>query len=120
MDRDPEGIVEETHWVDPTGQTPALPEPIAPDEMGAVVLKTSQHGLIRIAVNGNGCVPETHLVAGGSVEALEIEVILSEAIPDPGLACADLLTTHAFEVLLSEAFRDATVHVVASGDSSDT
>lgn len=113
VDRDPAGIVEDIYWVDPTGQTPALPVPL-PEDVAPVLIEASGPYLLRIAVNGNGCVPETHLIAlGVPGVGIDLEVFVTEAIPEPGLNCADILTTHAFEVRLSEPFRNTQVLIVS-------
>lgn len=101
VDTDPEHVILDVYWVDPSGQTPALPMPIQGDEPAAVLMSTSEPALLRIAVNGNGCPPETRLTVFGDPLRLELGITLSEAIPEPGLQCADVLTTHAFEVRLS-------------------
>jgi len=102
VESDPAGIIVEARWVDPRGLTPALPQPIPNDELGAVLLETSEPDLLRIAVNGSGCVPETAVSAVNARSALELRITLSEPTPEPGLQCSDLLTTHAFELVLTE------------------
>ena len=102
VDSDPSGVIVDAHWVDPTGQTSALSRPIPFDEPGAVLMETSEPSILRIAVNGGGCVPETSLSVLRDPPALELLITLSEAIPEPGLQCTAVLGTHAFEVQLSE------------------
>lgn len=101
VQEDPADLIAGTFWVDPTGRTPALPRPIAHGEPGAVLTEGSEPQLLEIAVNGNGCVPQVGLSVLQDSPALKLQISLGEAIPDPGLQCADILTTHAFKVRLT-------------------
>lgn len=114
VDFDPDGLVIDTRWVDPTGATPALAQPIAADSPGAVLVDESPGDTLRIAVNGSGCVPDVHLAIDGDQEVVEIEVSVFEAVPDPGIQCPSLLTTHAFDIQLSASAvgREVSITVV--------
>jgi len=117
VEDDSSGVILDARWVDPTGKTPALQTPIAEGEPEAVLMGTSEPDILRIAVNGNGCVPEATISVLDDPPALELSIVLGEAVPDPDLQCADLLTTHAFEVWLSEPVDIGEVSLVVDHSS---
>ena len=102
VDSDPDGLVVEAHRLDPSGATPALEHPIFADQPPATIIESGADDTVRIAVNGNGCVPEVHLALAEDGDTLRIRVVVSDAVPDSGLVCEDLLTTHAFDIRLDE------------------
>lgn len=102
VETDPDGVIVEAQWVDPTGQAPALPEPLPRGHVGAVLMETSEPNRLMIAVNGGGCPPETLLSVLAGPPALNLQINLSEGVAAPGYQCADVLTSYAFEIQLSE------------------
>ena len=107
------GVIADTYWVDPGG-TPPLPRPLTADDPRAVLIDSPLPEVLRIAVNGGGCVPETRLSVREGPPHLEIEITLLESIADPGEQCAMLLRSHAFEVRLAMpgAVLDVTLTVI--------
>lgn len=95
---DPEGLIVESSWVDPTGRTPALPALLPPDGPGAVLIDPPSTNVLRIAVNGSGCVPEVWLAVDQGLPNLVLAITISTAIPEQGIQCPALATTHAFDI----------------------
>lgn len=98
VEYDPEGAIAETYWV---GGEPPLPHPLSDQDPRAVLIESPLPGVLRIAVNGGGCVPETRLAVRRGPPHLEIEITLLESVPDPGEQCGLILVSHAFDIVLT-------------------
>jgi hypothetical protein len=96
---DPFDVVVGMSWLE---AGPPLSQPIPDDGPIAVLTEDSTPEILHVAVNGNGCRPEVHIQVLQPPPELELGVSVGEGIPLPGQECADLLTTHGFEVQLTE------------------
>ncbi len=87
-------------WLD---LSPALVDgPIETGGPVAVLMDDSTPDSLRIAVNGGGCVPRVGITVLQPPPALQLGIEVGDNIATPGYECAALLTTHGFELRLSE------------------
>lgn len=97
---DPFDVVTGLEWREMNG---ALPDgPISDDGPIAVLLGDSTDETLHIAVNGGGCRPELRIAVVQPPPELELGISVGDYISPPGLQCPDILTTHGFELRLTE------------------
>lgn len=97
---DPFGAVAGLEWREMSG---ALPGGLIRDDGPiAVLVGDSTDETLHIAVNGGGCRPELRIAVVQPPPQLELGISVGDYIAPPGLECTDILTTHGFEVRLTE------------------
>jgi len=96
---DPFDVVIGMSWLE---LSPTLEQPIESGGPVAVLMDDSTRESLHVAVNGGGCRPRVRISVLQPPPGLELGMQVGEGIAPPGLACADILTTHGFEVLVAE------------------
>jgi hypothetical protein len=114
VQHDPEGLIVEASWVDPTGRTPALPALLPRDGPGAVLIDPPSPNTLRIALNGSGCVPEVWLAVDQGLPNLVLAITISTAITEQGIQCPALATTHAFDIEFTDLTGVGSVNLVVT------
>lgn len=97
---DPDGLILSVSWKDQLGQDSPIRLGDRVEWPGAVLLETSEPGVLMVAVTGNTCTPAVVVSARGPADQLELIVDLSE--PNPALVCGDIAQIHVFQVELVE------------------
>ena len=97
---DPFDVVTGLEWREMSGAHPDGHIPVGGPV--AVLLDDSTEQLLHIAVNGGGCRPELRIAVIQPPPALELGISVGGHIVESGIQCPGILTSHGFEVSLSE------------------
>ncbi len=111
MVEDPEGLILQARWRDPEARS-GLPY-ASVGETGAALLDGSEPTVLKIAVNGTGCVPEATVVVERHTPSLALNIELGPAIETTW--CRPVgVRAHTIEVVLAQPVALDSLSVVAT------